>query len=215
MQPTPPTDHSAWLSTEFHRATVERSAWWLASRVSSLSAFVARALRWRSLSLSGALRRALSGALTLSGNNPLKVAHSPTFFASLSLSGQSRHDRVRKVPEMETLRKMPNTRRVLVFDMTTGAELRDTTTAGEAERASTLPLAGLNISQRLAVANGLVMSEAQRLAYKRTAERNAERTYQSEALALLAEMKNDEEARARFSSERLSALASTWADDID
>lgn len=116
---------------------------------------------------------------------------------------------------METLRKMPNTRRVLVFDMTTGAELRDTTTAGEAERASTLPLAGLNISQRLAVANGLVMSEAQRLAYKRTAERNAERTYQSEALALLAEMKNDEEARARFSSERLSALASTWADDLD
>jgi hypothetical protein len=116
---------------------------------------------------------------------------------------------------MEALRKMPNTRIVRVFDMETGAELRTTTTAGEAERASTLPLAGLNLAQRLAVANGLVMTEAQRLAYKRTAERNAERSYQAEALALLAEMKNEEEARERFSSERLHALANSWAEDLD
>lgn len=81
---------------------------------------------------------------------------------------------------------------VKVSDMATGALLRLTTTAGEALRASQLPTAGMNHSQREAIANGYAMTDTQVASLAKKAQRNALRMAEREALALMATLEKSE-----------------------
>lgn len=73
---------------------------------------------------------------------------------------------------------MTDTRTVRVYDMNTGALLRVTTTAGEAQRALSLPTVGMTMADRLA---NKKPTQAQLKARQKKAERNAQRLAQLEA----------------------------------
>lgn len=85
-----------------------------------------------------------------------------------------------------------DTHTVTVSDMATGALLRISSVAGEALRASQSPYAGMNHAQRVLVANGLVMTDAQKATLAKKAQRNALRQSEREALALWATVNADD-----------------------
>lgn len=72
---------------------------------------------------------------------------------------------------------MTDTRTVRVYDMNTGALLRVTTTAGEAQRALSLPTVGMTMADRL---ENRKPTTAQLKARQAKAQRNADRLAQLE-----------------------------------
>ena len=108
-----------------------------------------------------------------------------------------------------------DTTTVKVSDMATGALLRLTTTAGEARRASALPLAGLTHSQRLDLANGATMTDTQVATLAKKAQRNALRIAEREALALSATLTADTLATVATYGTRLEAGNDEWQAGYD
>lgn len=106
--------------------------------------------------------------------------------------------------------RTPDTRTVRVFDMTSGAELRVTTTAGEARRAAGLPTAGMTITDRLA---GITPTPQQVKARQARALRHAE------AVALLEATKEVHEAQRELIASASRALATEanpeWQEGYD
>lgn len=108
-----------------------------------------------------------------------------------------------------------DTHTVTVSDMATGALLRISSVAGEAQRASTLPLAGLTHSQRIDIANGAKMTDAQVATLAKKAQRNALRIAEREALALSATLTADTLATVATYGTRIEAGNDEWQAGYD
>ena len=108
--------------------------------------------------------------------------------------------------------RLPDTRTVTVYDMTTGSRLRTTTTAGEARRAAELPTAGMTINDRIA---GVVPTPQQVKARQARALRHAE------AVALLEATKDahkdfrDQLAKAGRETAVERHIDTDWQDGYD